>query len=410
MSFNSALSGLNAASQDLDVIGNNVANSGTVGFKQSQIDFADVYANSLASNVSLEVGTGTRVAQVAQQFTQGTITTTSNPLDVAINGDGFYRLDNNGTITYSRNGQFQVDKNGYIINSNGNRLMGYGATAGGKISSGAVSDLQINTANMPPKATSTVSNGLNLNSTSTVPANAFNINDPTSYNNSTSATIYDSLGNAHTLQTYYAMTSTSNTWNVYASLDGTPVGYTPPAAAVPVTTLSFTSSGALSTGSPVTLSLPLANGAATPQSVQLNYTGSTQYGAAFSVNALSQDGYTTGQLSNFNIGKDGTIVGNYTNTQTAVLGQVVLANFTDPNGLQPLGSNEWGVTAASGPELVGAPGSSSLGVLQSSAVENSNVDLTNQLVNMITAQRDYQANAQTIKTEDAITQTLINLR
>ena len=410
MSFNSALSGLNAASQDLDVIGNNVANSGTVGFKQSQIDFADVYANSLASNVSLEVGTGTRVAQVAQQFTQGTITTTSNPLDVAINGDGFYRLDNNGTITYSRNGQFQVDKNGYIINSNGNRLMGYGATAAGKITSGAVSDLQINTANMPPKATSTVGNGLNLNSTSTVPANAFNINDPTSYNNSTSVTVYDSLGNAHTLQTYYALTSTSNTWNVYASLDGTPVGYTPPAAAVPVTTLAFNSSGALSTGSPVTLSLPLTNGAATPQSVQLNYTGSTQYGASFSVNALSQDGYTTGQLSNFSIGKDGTITGNYTNTQTAVLGQVVLANFTDPNGLQPLGSNEWAVTAASGPELVGAPGSSSLGVLQSSAVENSNVDLTNQLVNMITAQRDYQANAQTIKTEDAITQTLINLR
>ncbi len=502
MGYGTALSGLGAASQDLDVIGNNVANAGTVGFKQSTIDFADVYANSMATNTSMQIGTGTKVAQVAQNFSQGTITSDNNPLDVAINGEGFFRMDSSGTVTYTRNGQFQLDKNGYVVNANGDKLTGYAVGSGGTISTGALSDLQINTANMSPKATSTLTNGLNLNSTSTAPVNAFSPSDPTSYNNSTSATIYDSLGNPHTLQTFYSVlpsisvsngtntgtgaltttvanpsqlaagqtytlvnngtaaapsfslnsstgtalvtgittfpytvssttipggitlnmsgtpaandsftlnTNPQNSWHVYATLDGSAINGTNPVT-TPVTTLTFSSSGALTSTTPTSLSLLMNDGSTTPQTVSLAYTGSTQYGSTFSVNAQSQNGYAAGQLSNFSIGQDGTITGNYTNTQTAVLGQVALANFTDPNGLQSLGNNQWVSTSVSGQALVGVPGSSSLGVLQSSATEGSNVDLTSQLVNMITAQRDYQANAQTIKTEEALTQTLINLR
>ncbi len=409
MSFESGLSGLAAASQDLDVIGNNVANSGTVGFKQSQIQFSDVYANSLSGAGASQIGIGTKVAGVAQQFTQGNITATSNPLDVAINGGGFFRMDNNGAVTYSRNGQFQLNKSGDIVDTGGAILTGYTANANGGLSTGAPADLQINTASLPPKTTSTVNALLNLNAASTVPVNAFNINDPTSYNNATSVSVYDSLGNSHTLQTFYVTTGTGS-WNVYATSDGVPVGYTPPAAAVPVGTLNFSTSGTVTSGSPIAVSLPVGTGAATPLNVSVNYTGTTQYGAAFSVNSLQQNGYTSGQLSSFAVGSDGTISGSYTNGQTATLGQVVLANFTDPNGLQSMGGNQWVATAASGPALVGAPGSASLGVLQSSATEGSNVDLTTELVNMITAQRNYQANAQTIKTEDALTQTLINLR
>jgi flagellar hook protein FlgE len=410
MGFDSALSGLSAASQDLDVIGNNVANSGTVGFKQSQIQFSDVYANTLAGNTSLEVGNGTKVAQVEQQFTQGTITASQNPLDVAINGNGFFRLSSNGTPVYSRNGQFQLNNNGYIVNANGDKLMGYPVNSNGTIATGALSNLQISSADMAPSATATVTAGLNLDASSTVPTTTpFNYNNPTSYNNSTAVTTYDSLGNTHNLQTYY-VTNGTGSWNVYATLDGTPVGYTPPAAPVPITTLTFSSAGALSSGSPVTLSLPLTDGATTPMSVALSYAGTTQYGASFGVNSMQQNGYTTGQLSNFSIGSNGMITGNYTNGQSNNMGQVALANFTDPNGLQSIGNNEWTQTQASGPALVGIPGSAALGTLQSSAVESSNVDLTSQLVDMITAQRNYQANAETIKTEDAITQTLMSLR
>jgi flagellar hook protein FlgE len=410
MSFGTGLSGLAAAAQDLDVIGNNVANSGTVGFKQSQIQFSDVYANSLSGAGSSQVGIGTRVAGVAQQFTQGNITATSNPLDVAINGGGFFRMDNNGTVTYTRNGQFQLNNTGYIVNAGGDKLTGYTMNGNGVLSTGAPADLNINTASLPPKMTSTVNAVLTLNATDTAPATStFSPNDPTSYNNATTVSVFDSLGNSHNLQTYY-VTNGAGAWNVYATSDGVPVGYTPPAAPVAVGTLNFSTSGTIASGSPMTLSVPVTGGAATPLAVSLNYTGTTQYGTAFSVNSLQQNGYTSGQLSGFNIGSDGTITGNYTNGQTGTLGQVVLANFTDPNGLQSVGNNQWVNTAASGTPLVGTPGSSSLGVLQSSATEDSNVDLTTELVDMITAQRNYQANAQTIKTEETNSQTLMNLR
>jgi len=401
MSFQQGLSGLNAASQNLDVIGNNVSNASTVGFKQSQAEFADVYANSLTGAGGSQVGIGVKVSQVAQRFTQGNITATSNPLDIAINGGGFFRMDNNGTVAYQRNGQFQLDKNGFIVNASGNKLTGYTANASGVLSTGSPAPLSINTADLVPQVTSKVNAVLNLNSTSAVPAAAFNMNDPTTFNSSTAVSVYDSLGNSHTLQTYYVKTG-AGAWNVYASTDG--------GAASSVGALNFNSSGALTTAMPFTVSVAVTTGAATPFNVALDFTGTTQFGSPFSVNTLNQNGYTSGKLSGFNIGADGIITGRYTNGKSAVLGQVVLANFANPNGLQQMGNNMWAETSTSGTPLVGSPGSGSLGVLQSSAVEDSNVDLTAELVNMITAQRVYQANAQTIKTQDQVLQTLVSMR
>jgi flagellar hook protein FlgE len=350
------------------------------------------------------VGIGVKVAAVSQLFTQGNITTTNNPLDVAINGGGFFRMDNGGEITYQRNGQFQLDKNGFIVNPTGSKLTGYVANASGVLSTGAPAPLNINTSDLPPLITSEVNAVLNLDSGSPdVTVTPFDINDPTTYTNSTAVTVFDSLGNDQTLQMFYVK-QPGNNWDVYAANDGVQIG------AAPITSLSFDSTGMLTTAMPVSALIPAtAAGAVTPFPVAVDFTGTTQFGANFSVNALDQDGYTSGRLSGFDLAADGIILGRYTNGQTAVLGQVVLAGFANPNGLQPMGNNQWVETSTSGVPLVGAPDSGSLGVLQSKAVEDSNVDLTAELVNMITAQRMYQANAQTIKAQDEVLQTLVNL-
>ncbi|MCU6433221.1 flagellar hook protein FlgE [Undibacterium sp. Jales W-56] len=436
MGFQQGLSGLNAASKSLDVIGNNISNASTVGFKQAQVQFADVFANSLNGAGGAQVGIGTRVANIAQQFSQGNITSTNNPLDIAINGNGFFRMSTNGAITYTRNGQFQLDKNGYMVNAQGAQLTGYVANANGVLATGSATAININTTDIAPAQTGTINAILNLDSRNTVPGGAvpiaFSPTDPTSYNQSTSVAVYDSLGNSHVLQTFFVKINPAVTpptapataeWNVFATSDGVPIGYVPPAAAVPLGKLGFDNLGKLVAATPafsaidpkaLKVTIPVANGAITPIStplnVKLDMTGSTQFGSDFSVSSLKQDGYTSGKLSKFNTSKDGTIVGSYTNGKTSVLGQVVLANFTNPNGLQSLGGNQWTETSTSGPALIGTPGSGGQGLLTSSAVEDSNTDLTGELVNMITAQRIYQANAQTIKTQDQVLQTLVNLR
>jgi len=407
MGFQQGLSGLNAAARNLEVIGNNVANANTVGFKAGRAEFADVYANTVAGGTAASIGIGTRVASVAQQFTQGNITTTNNPLDVAINGDGFYRLSNNGAITFSRNGQFQLDNNGYIVNNSGAHLTGFAASAAGAISTGTPVNLQISKTDLPPLATANATASLNLDSRGAVlPAAGFVLANAATYNTATSLSTYDSLGNAHTLSLYFVKTA-ANTCSVFAANDGVQVG------AGAIGTLNFQTNGAID---PVTTTLPfnitpaVGGGATTPMNVALDFTGTTQFGSAFAVNDLTQDGYTAGKLSGFSIGPDGTISGRYSNGQTLAQGQIALASFTNSQGLAPLGNNQWAQTSTSGLPLVGAPGSGSLGALQSGAVEEANVDLTQELVNMITAQRIYQANAQTIKTEDSLMQTITNLR
>ncbi len=410
MSFQQGLSGLNASSKNLEVIGNNVANANTSGFKQSRAEFANLFANSITGSGENNVGIGVTVANVAQQFTQGNITTTTNALDIAINGNGFFRMDEGGTITYTRNGQFSLDKDGYIVNGN-KKLTGYSVDANGAVVAGAVSDIKINSGDLAPKATTTVKSQLNFDSRDTVPTTStFSPTDSTSYNDSTAVTVVDTMGTSHTLQYYFAKTSTAGQWEVYTTLDGTETsGTTPPTA---VSTLQFTAAGTTptSTPSPATVAVTMTNGASN-LSIALDFSTSTQYGASFSPNTQTQDGYTSGRLASFSTSSDGTIVGRYTNGQSAILGQVVLAKFANPNGLQPLSNNSWAENLAeSGPAVVGAPGSGTFGVLQSSALEDSNVDLTTELVNMITAQRMYQANSQTIKTQDQVLQTLVNLR
>lgn len=417
MGFQTALSGLNAATKNLDVIGNNVSNASTVGFKSSQAQFADVFAASLSGGGSNQIGIGTKLANVAQQFTQGNITVTNNPLDLAINGKGFFRLSQNGAISYSRNGQFQLDKDAYLVSSNGLHLTGYQADSSGAIT-GAVGDINISQDDLSPRSTANVTAAANLDANAAVPAKPWaepdpaaspsTSADPNSYNSSTSVTVYDSHGNAHVTTMYFIKTA-ANTWDVQMAVDGKGI----PSAAGEAT-LKFTSAGVIdstATTIPISVDIPIpATGATTPLVVKFDFGSMTQFGSAFSVNTLSQDGYASGRLSGFGIGDDGTIQGRYTNGQTLTLGQIALANFSNPQGLQPLGDNQWSESPDSGSPLIGTPGTASLGALQSAAVEDSNVDLTQELVNMIVAQRAYQANAQTIKTQDQVLQTLVNLR
>jgi flagellar hook protein FlgE len=420
MSFEQGLSGLDAASQSLDVIGNNIANSNTAGFKSSTAEFADVYANSINGTSANQIGIGTRLADVSQQFTQGTVTVTNNPLDLAINGNGFFIMSQNGATTYSRDGQFQLNSNGDLINSAGLQVLGYPANAGGQIVPSAPVPITIPTTGLPASATTAATLQLNLNSSSTVPATGtFSITDPTSYNNSTSETVYDTLGDAHVVSMYFVQTATPNTWDMYASVDGTsPSNIDLGAGAGNPVQVAFDSSGNLTTTMPLSASIDLAgvatangtvNGAVTPFAFSLNLTGSTQFGSAFAVNSQSQNGYTSGQLSSTNISSTGVIQGSYTNGQTLNLAQVVLANFASPAGLSANSGDQWTQTAASGPPLIGTSGSGSSGSVQSGAIESSNVDLTAQLVDLITEQRAYQANAQTIKTQDTVLQTLVTL-
>jgi len=402
MSFQQGLSGLNAASTALDVTGNNIANANTVGFKSGRAEFADVYANSLTGASTNAVGIGVKVAAVTTQVTQGNISVTSNPFDLAINGGGFFRMSDNGTVTYTRNGQFQLDDQGFLVDSGRRRLTGYAADAAGNITPSAPVDIQLSTSDIAPNATTTVNVVTNLDSRDAPPVVApFDPTDASTFNSSTALTVYDTLGNPHIMGLYFVKTG-ANAWDLYTNLDGGAAG-----AATPI---AYDSLGALTTAMPLAQSFPVATGAATPLNFALDLTGSTQFGSPFGVNSIIQDGYTSGRLTGVFVGADGTVQGRYSNGQARDLAQVVLTTFINVQGLKPLGDNQYAETPDSGAALVGAPTTGSLGTLQAAAVEESNVDLTAELVNLITLQRLYQANAQTIKTQDQVLQTLVNLR
>ncbi|CAM2190100.1 flagellar hook protein FlgE [Burkholderia cepacia] len=413
MGYQQGLSGLSGASNALDVIGNNIANANTVGFKSSTAQFADMYANSVATSTNTQIGIGTRLNSVEQNFGQGGITTTNSSLDVAINGNGFFQMSNNGVTTYSRDGTFQRDKNGFIVDSQGRNLMGYAANAGGVINTAQTVPLQAPTTNLAPTATTKISAQFNLNSQDTVPTKKpFSATDNTTYNYSTSIQVYDSLGGSQAVNMYFVK-SAAGTWEAYAGVQG--------GATNDLGTVTFDSSGAIQSTTPATPTTPptplgqfqfnvlTTDGSATPQNLTLDLTGTTQYGGKDGVNNLAQDGFASGTLTTYTIGTDGKLTGNYSNGQTSVLGQIALANFNNPNGLVNLGGNQYAESSASGVPQISAPGSTNHGTLQGSALESSNVDLTSQLVNLITAQRNYQANAQTIKTQQTVDQTLINL-
>jgi flagellar hook protein FlgE len=516
MPFRLALSGLNAASQDLTVTANNIANVGTNGFKGSRAEFAEMFAVSPQGVASTATGNGVRVAAVSQQFAQGNIDNTGNSLDLALSGQGFFTLSDNGALLYTRAGAFHTDGDGYVINSSAQRLQVFPPASGGGFNTGSLTDLQLLTGTSAPNATTNMQMMLNLPADAALPATMpFDPTDTDTYNRATSLTVYDSLGAAHTGTVYFQKTAPGQ-WNSYLFVDGAAVGATGATASgvgtgtVDATTLTYPANYGLSvngntvaTGSAnagalvtdiqaavdaavvagggtageaavslnasnqivitnsgnVQLNLggvdaagvfgsltvvspqipagaPLANAlsfdnmgnlllpangqitfppytpatGAAPMNLTMDFGGATQYGSTFGVTSIVQDGFTTGQLIGISIDKTGVVEARFTNGRSQVLGQVALTNFANPNGLQQLADTNWAQTFTSGDALRGQAGGTGFGLIQSGSLEASNVDITEQLVNMITAQRNFQANAQMIQTADSVTQTIINIR
>ncbi len=532
MPFNTALSGIRAANQDLRVTGNNIANASTTGFKGSRAEFGDVYASSIGGGSS-QVGSGVRVQAASQQFQQGNISFTDNTLDLAINGTGFFVTNSNGDQTYTRSGIFSLDNEGFVVNNINSRLQGFSTDANGNISS-LTSDIQIDARNLQPQLTSEVVSDVNVDSRELPPQTAYTIsaprvtaldgagdinvtitnpagtplavqiatagvddadsiadaldsvtgvrainnggevevildtgfkltdntsvagagaltdtpttdvsigfdaNDSSTYNHSTALTIYDSLGNPHVMQQYFikqpfdpANTSTTaNHWKSVITVDGFNVGPATDAndpintATVAVYDIFFTQNGAIDDGATPDIDItnwtPLDDsgdviGAIGPgplggSDFEIFMGSSTQVSGDFEVRAANQNGTTTGRLSGLSIDESGFVFARYSNGQDRALAQVALADFSNPQGLSPSGDTGWAETFSSGVPLIGEPGTASLGLVQSGALEESNVDLSEQLVNLIIAQRNFQASAKTIETADATTQTIINLR
>jgi flagellar hook protein FlgE len=571
MGFQQGLSGLNASSKNLEVIGNNVANANTYGAKVARAEFNDVYAAALSGAGTAPIGIGTNLSAVAQQFTQGNISPTSNPMDMAINGAGFFQVsDGASPVSYSRNGQFKVDRNGYIVNNNAQRLMGYPADKLGRIQPGQASAIQLPTGGIDPNPTQRVLLEMNLDarlgtsnpavvaresaqgsadtlasqasvsvtaantaltamsaalpvtalstaavaafttarddaaaaaaaaataaagygaadqatssanaataqatadtantsaqaaliaidaalavdpanpsliaartvmqqsaaaaSTAAVQANVhvagvgavpgaaagpqIRFDDADTYNNATSVTAYDAKGQEVAVS-YYFQKAGTDVWNVYATANRSSVAGTD-ALPQPIATLRFTGDGSslISPIGPVSFNIPKSTNAAGAETmavigIELDLGGATQFGSAFGVTDMNQDGFSAGQLASIAVESNGIISARYSNGQSRPAGQIEIATFRNPQGLQPIGDNAWARSYASGDAVVGVPGDGNLGVLQAGALEESNVDITGELVNMITAQRIYQANAQSIKTIDQVLQTIVNLR
>jgi flagellar hook protein FlgE len=460
MSFSTALSGLNAASADLNVKSNNIANVNTTGFKQSRAEFGDVFAvSAFGTSSQTAIGNGAVLQNVAQQFNQGNLEFTDNALDLAISGEGFFAMApslDSGEIIYTRAGEFGINKDGYMVNSEGNYLRTFPVDDNGVISATAMSaakPLQLPPSAGAPESTTLLSIATNLPSnatglvdTSATPANApstilpIDPLDTSTYTNSTSATVYDSLGNEHIVTTYYQKIDSSalesdgstlvgdNQWQmaVYISSDdvkGAGYGTTTLGDSTLVNLmasdarLSFNTDGTLNTTTPDPIEFSfttaddteLTSGAA-EQTITLSLAGSTQNSGAFSVGALTVNGFPTGRLTGVDISEEGLIRATYSNGQAIPIGKIALGNFANVQALNKIGNTSWKETTDSGPVIAGEAGTGSFGQIQSGALETSNVDLTKELVGLITAQRNFQANSKAIETNNAITQTIINLR
>jgi flagellar hook protein FlgE len=405
MSFNIALTGLNAATQDLSVTSNNLANSQTVGFKSSRAEFGDIFASTQTGVASTAIGNGVRVQEVAQQFSQGNTKITGNSLDIAVNGNGFFTVSNNGALSYTRDGQFQLNNTGQVVTAAGEKLQVYAPLPTGGFNTGGLTDLTLTTNESSPQATTTAQITATLPANASQPATAtFSPSDPTSYNNTTSLTVYDSLGSAHTESLYFTKTVNPNEWTVQTYIDGNAVGT--------AQTLNYSNTGALTNPPNGQIALPAytpATGAAA-MNITLNLANTQQIGDTFAVTAVQQNGFTVGTLTGINIDSTGVVQATFTNGRSVDLGQIAMANFANTQGLQQMGNASWSQTTASGSVVQGVAGNSGFGTIQSGALEESNVDTTSALVDMITAQRNFQANAQMIQTDNQISQTVINIR
>lgn len=380
MAFSQALSGLAAASTDLNVVSNNISNSQTVGFKSSTTQFADVYAGA-------DVGLGTSVSGVVQNFASGSLTTTDNELDLAISGEGFFTFTDGTQTVYSRNGQLTLTADGYLENAAGDQLLGVNGV------------IQIPTTGMQASASTELDAELNLDSSEDIITDTFDQTDSSTYSYSTTATLYDSLGNSHASTLYFSKTA-ENTWEVHTAIDGNLLTETQ--------TVAFSSSGLITSGETGTYTYDPDNGAA-DMSITLDLTGTTQFGNDSEVSDISQDGYTSGSLVSFTIDDTGTVIATYSNDQTQSIDQIQLATFSNENGLQSNGDNTWLATSASGQALLGVASSGSLGSILSGTTEDSNVDLTTELVNLIIAQRNFQANAKSVTAQSEVLQQAVNI-
>ncbi|MCS4285725.1 flagellar hook protein FlgE [Pseudomonas sp. BIGb0278] len=447
MSFNIGLSGLYAANKQLDVTGNNIANVNTNGFKSSRTEFADVYAGANRLGVGKnQIGNGVRLAAVSQQFSQGDVNNTGNVLDMGIQGRGFFVLSDNGTQVYTRAGAFQNNKDNFVVTSDGLRLQGYAADSNGKIQKGILTDLKIDTSSLAPKSTTLIDQGINLNSSATsipLPATppgagdiVFDPADETSYTKSFPTKVFDSQGNEHTMEQFYRKTG-KNEWTMYTLVDGrNPMD--PTSTAPLVGTVSFNEDGSVASMTADQTGLPTgaewsvtnnvfsmkgwipaekdgagnwgSNGSAgNPDGMRLSMNSTTSYNTETARMSQSQDGYATGVLSSLSIDSTGVMFASFSNQQSRAIGQVALASFANEQGLQQIGGTRWTETFASGIPGVDAPKTGTLGGVESNSLEASNVNLTQELVELIKAQSNYQANAKTISTESTIMQTTIQM-
>ncbi|WP_305404598.1 flagellar hook protein FlgE [Photobacterium leiognathi] len=396
MSFDIALSGLDATNVQLNTISNNIANVSTSGFKVSRTEFSAVYNGMQAG--------GVEVAAISQNFDKtGSITGTGRPLDLAISGSGFFvTKDHTGQTLYTRSGVFGSDKDNNIVSNNGAKLQGYTVDANNNLQAGAVGNLKITTASLPAKATGELAFVANLDARSSVidPAiNPFDPNSTDSFNSSYTSKVYDSLGNPHTVTQYFTKTN-ANEWQVNVVVDG---------AATPSQTQNvvFNTDGTLqSPTAPFAVNFNPAG--ADAANINIDIAGTTQFGADFGVSTNAPNGYTSGELAGVRVEDNGMVFATYTNGQSQLQGQVMLADFANPQGLVKTNGTSWIQSFSSGAPVNGAPGTGTLGGLVAGALEGSNVDLTSELVSLMTAQRNYQANAKTISTSDKLTQSLFN--
>ena len=404
MSFKIGLSGLNAAQQDLQVVSNNIANTNTVGFKGSRAEFSDVYASSVAGGNSQAAGV--QVANISQQFAQGSITYTENALDMAINGQGFFVVSDKGELSYSRAGYFSMDANNYLVNNQGMKLQGYSADVSGNILAGTQTDLRIDQNTMPAQATDQIKSAANLDARVSTLAGAINPDDPGTFSSTMAFDVNDSLGASHTVSLYFAKTA-DNSWQVDLYFDNA-------GTADLSQTVTFNGDGTLATPANGSINLGITAGdsrlaGANAMNMAIDISRFTQLGADFAVNQVAQNGYPPGSLTGLQITQEGILQALYSNGQTQTQGQVVLADFPNDNGLVPMGDSLWQSSFASGTPIVGTPGAGIMGSLESGALEQSNVDISSQLVRLIEAQSNYQANAKTIETSNNLTQTLMNI-
>lgn len=430
MSFNIALSGVNAAQKDLDVTANNIANVNTVGFKESRAEFADVYSNSIFANSKTQVGNGVQTAAVAQQFHQGSRLTTNNALDMAINGNGFFVMSNDTASldrTFTRAGAFRLNDQGFVVNSQGSYLQKFDVNEDGtpiSLSLNASKPLQIPERAGVPKKTEATSGEMNL------PAKAEGLDpadfDPTkseTYSSSTSVTIYDSLGEPHTLTKYFVKDATAaeNEWKMFAYVDGQDALGTElsdpndPASPMVARTLdlTFDENGLIQAPKPTeitSIELDFNNGSDATQTVEIGFESITQFASPFEVSRLSQDGATVGRLTKVDIGPDGNVVATYSNGTNEKLGIVALARFPNDQGLTQIGDTQWRESLLSGEAVVGQPNTGTLGKIDASKLEQSNTNLTTELVDLITAQRNFQANSRALEVNSTLMQTVLQIR